>query len=488
MLATVLAAVVAGALVASGLPVAWVFLAATGALSLAVVTLAIRGRTFFEPLPLIAAVVAFAFFVRPLQLFLNYTDLLSYYVPTGPRADSLLRLEHQEISRFVTEKLDEPLQPALTHAIGACLLFLTLVIAGYRLPVGRRLARRLARVGRRDAGVNVRAAIVGCLLIGIAGQVAILASVGGVSESANSILDQETLDAGGAILFIVAGFANVAVLIWAAWRRPATRLERVGFVALLLEVCAFHLIVGSRLRLVAVLFVLAVTMHYLWRRWRPIELAAGLVAFLVFATAYLGVREATEDRPFSEALGSAPKYLLDPRGLLNDSTEFDLLFVATSLVGDELPHKHGGWFVDALHSYVPSFIDPDKPESADVVFRKAVWGDRYEAGRPVTVIGDFYYDFGFPGIAVGSLLFGILARGLVGLLTPTGDSRRYRVVLYAIAVMVLLVLLTNTYSIAFGFVLTLGLPFVAGVYLLGRLPDEPVARLARARRAPAVRS
>jgi oligosaccharide repeat unit polymerase len=480
VLATILAAVVAGWLVASGLPVAWVFLAATGGLSLAVVALAMRERTFFEPLPLIAGVVAFAFFVRPLHLFLNYTDLLSFYPPTGPRADILLRLEHQEVSRFVTERLDEPLQPALTRAIGACLLFLTMLIAGYHLPVGRSLARRFSRAGRGDARMNVRPAIAACLMIGIAGQVAILARVGGVSESANSILDQETLDAGGAILFIVAGFANVALLIWAAWRRPATRIERVGFVALLLEVCAFHLIVGSRLRLVAVLFVLAVTVHYLWRRWRLSEIAVGLVAFFLFASAYLGVREATEDRPFSEALGSAPKYVVDPRGLLNDSTEFDLLFIATSLIGDELPHKHGGWFVDALHSYVPSFIDPGKPESADVVFRKAVWGDRYEAGRPPTVVGDFYYDFGFPGIVVGSLLFGILARGLLGLLTPTGDSRRYRVVLYAITVMVLLVLLTNTYSIAFGFMLTLALPFVAGVYLLGRLPERPSTRHARA--------
>jgi oligosaccharide repeat unit polymerase len=473
------AAAVVGWLLASGLPVAWVLLGATGVLSLLVLAYGVRERRFLEPLPLVAAVVAIAFVIRPLDLFLNYEDLLSYQIPTGPHVDILLSLENQEVSRFATEKLRGPLEPALTRAVGACALFMALVIVGYYSPVGRMLARRFSRAGRSDSRMNVRAAVAACLVIGLVGQLAILVRVGGVSESANTILEQRTLTAGGAILYIVAGFAVAGLLIWAAWHKPTTRLEWAAFTAVLVEICAFHFIAGSRLRLFTVLFVLAVTIHFLWRRWRLRELAVGVALFLVLASAYLGVREATFDRSFAESLKFAPKYVADPRGLLNDITEFDILFVATNAIGDTLPHKHGGWFVDAWHSYVPGSIDANKPESADIVFRKAIWGKFYRGGRPPTVIGDFYYDFGWAGIAVGSLLFGVLARGILGLLEPSGESRRYRAVLYAIAMLVLLVLLTNTYSIALGFMLTLGVPFVVGVYLFGRLPERPLGRLGR---------
>ena len=73
--------------------------------------------------------------MRPLQLFLVSRDLLSY---NGPRSslDALPRLDQQELALFVTTKMHEALQPALTRTIAACALFAALVLVGYHLPIG----------------------------------------------------------------------------------------------------------------------------------------------------------------------------------------------------------------------------------------------------------------------------------------------------------------------------------------------------------------
>ena len=129
---------------------------------------------------------------------------------------------------------------------------------------------------------------------------------------------------------------------------------------------------------------------------------------VVFASGLLGVRQATTDKPIGEALSSAPKYVLDPRGVLNDMTEFDGIFTATTVIGSPheyrspAPFQYGKGILAAFHSYVPARIDPDKPDSGDVEFRKLVWGAEQAAGRPYTVIGDFWNDFGFSGVVVGS--------------------------------------------------------------------------------------
>jgi hypothetical protein len=457
------------AVLIAGAPVAWFLLGICAVLVVAVLVPAVREGRFFEPLPLIAAFSAAAFVVRPFQLFLNSTDLLSWY-PSGSTLNMLLRLDHQEIAAFATTKLHGPLQPALTRTIGACALFLALFICGYYVPIRERFARRLATVGQSVAGLNVRVAVAASLAIGLAGQVAIIVKTGGITKAANNQITQRALNAGGLGWWILASFAIVAVIVWVAWRRPTTRLEWAGLAVVTLEVSAFSVLVGSRTRLLALALALVIVVHYLWRPLRFRQLVAALLVGVVVAGALLGIRQATATKPFGEALASAPKYVVDPRGILNDVTEFDQLFVATSAIGPSLPYKHGAWFVEAFHSFVPRFIDSKKPQSSDVVFRKAVWGNQVLAGRPPTVVGDFYYDFGFFGIAVGSILLGLLARALLGLVSRNeGGGREYRVALYAIGIFVLYELITSTYSVALGYVLTLVVPFLVTVHVLGRV-------------------
>ncbi len=99
-----------------------------------------------------------------------------------------------------------------------------------------------------------------------------------------------------------------------------------------------------------------------------------------------------------------------------------------------------------------------------------VWGDTLTAGRPPTAVGDLWIDFGFPGVALGGLVVGLLARALLGLTAGTAAGREYRAALYAIGLIVLYTLVAETFSLALGLLFTLALPFLVAVHVFGRLP------------------
>ena len=468
-------------------PVAWLLLGYSGAVTLGALVVQIWHGRFFEPLTVIAAFALFSFVLRALQLFMGADDLLSFYLTTDP-FDQYLRLETSETAQFVKEQLKEPLQPALTRAIGAVAIFVTFVVVGYVLPWGPRLGKRLQRIGRRSAGaMNVRAVVAVCFAICAVGQAILLVKVGGPVEAMNNSIQHTVLRAGLAEHFLI-GFGVVGLLIWAAWSRPRSTRARVALGLTTLEICLFFAIAGSRTRLVLVLGMLAIVSHFLWRAWRPREVVVGVLAIVVLASALLGIRQATLEESTGEALKSAPTYITDPRGILNDLNEFDYVFEATTVIGSphtyhrRAPFQYGNGFWQAVHPFVPGFIDSDKPESRDQEFRKIIWGKTQGEGRPYTVIGDFWNDFGFAGVVVGSLLFGLFARAMLGLVSAgsAGPGREYRVILYAMGLVLVYVGVSTTYSVTVGFLVIFGLPLLltmhvirpASNYAAGHLPSK----------------
>ena len=271
------------------------------------------------------------------------------------------------------------------------------------------------------------------------------------------------------MLFVLSGFGFAGIVVWAAWRWPASRLEWTGFACAVLANCGFALTVGSRARVFLALMMLAVIRHYGWRPWRMRYLVAAFLAFALFAGGYLAFRQISDVRPLSEAIREAPKYALEPRVILNDTTSFDHVFYATSLYGRELPHQNGGFAWKAVRSYVPSAIDPNKPVSGDIILRRVVFGRQYGAGRPPTVVGDLYIDLGFVGVGVGALLLGMIARFMAALVQGQGPGRQYRIALYAVSLVLLYEWMVDTLSVVIGFALTFGLPVLVTVGLLGRI-------------------
>ena len=450
-------------------PAAWVLL---GVCALATIPVALWGLAHdrvFEPLTLLTGACALLFVLRPLQLFLEWRDLYSYFSPLDP-VRRLTLLEGQEVARFVGERLDEPLETALARAMGACAVFLAVFLVGYRLGAGRWLARRLERLGRRARPLNVSSAVGLALAVGLAAQAVIIVQAGGPVASLKTASDQTALGESFA-LFVLAGFAPAAVIVWAAWRRPRRRPEWAAFLASVIAVCAFSVVAGSRAHVFLTLFALAIVVHYVWRRWRKRELAVGVALLLAFASSFVVFREVADDRSLAAAAELAPRYALDSRVIANDITSFDHVLYATTLYGRERSYERGGFLVGGARSFLPGMIDPGKPEGGDIVFRKAVWGNEFGAGRPPTAVGDSFIDFGFAGVAVGALIVGVLARSLLGLLGGARSrGREYRIALYAILLLMLCQLTVDTFSLALGYALTLLLPFLVAVHVFGRLP------------------
>ena len=63
-----------------------------------------------------------------------------------------------------------------------------------------------------------------CLLIALAGQVAVMVKVGGPSDAANNMLHQKVLDTGLAYQTLL-GFGTAGLLVWAAWMPPDDHAE-----------------------------------------------------------------------------------------------------------------------------------------------------------------------------------------------------------------------------------------------------------------------
>ena len=490
LLAGVALVVIALVVWVGGAPIAWLLLGFCGVTSVAALAIQLRHGRFFEPLTVIVAFALISLSARALQLFIGAKDLLSNY-PTPNPTDEYLRLETSETAQFATELLKQPLEPALTRAIAAVAIFVALVIVGYLLPWGPRLGEHLGRVGRRVARpVSLRALVWACLAIAAIGQVKLLIKVGGPGEALDTSFRHSVLR-GGLVDHFLIGFGVVALLLWVAWTPPRSTRARVAFGLATLEMCAFFAIAGSRTRVVLLLGMLAIVTHYLVRRWRPIELAGALVVVVLFATALLGIRQATADKTTGEALGSAPTYLERPQGILNDLNEFDYLFEATSVIGSSDSYRrpaefqYGNGFWQAVHPFVPGAIDADKPESRDQEFRKIIWGKTQGEGRPYTIIGDFWNDFGFAGVVVGSLLFGLFSRALLGLVAKTPDrrGREFRVILYAMGLTLVYITVSTTYSVTVGFLVIFGLPLLLALFAVRPAVDWMVARLGRRARA-----
>lgn len=459
------------ALLAAEAPIAWLWLALCALLTVPVVVwFGVHGR-LFEPLPLVAASCALLFVLRPLQLALGWRDLFSHYFPKDP-VRRLSLLEGQEIALYVGERLQEPLDAALARAIGACALFVVFLLIGYRVGAGRWLSRRFQAIRDTTTAINVPAAVGLSLAVGLAAQVAIIARAGGPGSALESASDQTALS-DSFVLFFLAGFSFAGVLIWLAWRRPRTRWELAGLVLSVVAVCAFSLSAGSRARVFISLMALAVAIHYLRRRWRTRELVGAGIVMLAFASSFVVFREVADEGTLRQAATSAAEHVLDEGVILNDITSFDHVLYVTSIYGESRPYEDGRFLVNGARSFVPSALDPAKPEGGDIVLRKVVWKDEFGAGRPPTVVGDLYIDFSWLGVAFGGLLVGVACRSLLGLVRGGQQGREYRVALFALLLVVLYELVVGTFSIALGFSITLILPFLVAVHVFGRLPRRP---------------
>lgn len=448
----------------------WGLIALLGVASLGTLVVVCRAGDLLSPLGIIATITLVYFVIRPLQLALSADELLheSYDLFATP-VDAILNLRGQEVSLFVHSRMLGSFDDAMTKAMLALVLLYAAVIGGYRMRVGRMLAARCSRIATGLGALDLRWVIAAWLVVGLFGELVVFARIGGPAGALAGFSTQGNF-AGDFISLVLLNFYTAALVLWVCFHPPTERLQRVGLIAAAAQLAAFFALLGSRTLVLVPLLLVVLAYNERVRAWSGRQIAVAALAGLLFASAYLTLREDVRDRPFVDALANIPSRAVDVRAMLNSSPVFDQLLAETNFVPAAAPYRYGGELAQGVLGQVPSIVYPDKPEATDITFRKLLWGERFLAGRPVGVTGELHRDFGFPGIFFGGLLLGIGARALTGLRSRVGApaGRELRALLFVLGLMLLYQCLVGSWSLVFGSALAIAIPLVLAVRIFAR--------------------
>jgi hypothetical protein len=360
-------------------------------------------------------------------------------------------------------------EDTMTRSMVALTLFFALVVVGYRLPIGHRLADSWSRLGLSMRGLDLRWVIVVWLAIGVCGEALILSQIGGPAGALGRLATQGNFS-GDFVTLVILNFYTAGLILWICWHPPASRGGKLLLVATVAELVLFYSLLGSRTLVLVPILLVVLAWHERVRPYRLRTVAIVGLGAVLFSSAYLTLRQDTGTRPVSEAIVDVPRNAVDAKAILGASPVFDQVFAEMNLIPRASPYRYGGELAQGFLGQVPSIIYPGKPEANDLTFRKLVWGERFQAGRPTGAAGEFYRDFGFVGIIIGSLIFGILARALTGLRAHVGgqEGRELRIALYVIGVLLLYQFTVGSYSLVFGSGMAVAIPLVLALRIFAR--------------------
>ena len=350
--------------------------------------------------------ILLTFVARPAYLLANEA-ILGSYTSSVDRTQALSDLQGQEIVEFISSRFSGDVGAFVTKGILIGLLFTAaFLIARLGLSGTRARTPGFAFLRARPTPTALRAGVAALLGVGLVGQVLMISGGGGLGAALAHLNTQATLQQSFTYT-LLASCGTVAIMLWAAYG-PLRGWASVAFSGLLLELVIFGALTGSRNGALRPLIGTAIVIHLARRRWRRREVVAGAFALLVLATFALGVRQLASSRPFSEAVSTGASNAMNLGVVANDNSQFDALITLADISPGQMAPQSGGRVIAGLESLVPSGLLPGKPTAGDVAFRQEVWGDAKKAGRPYTVAGEFWLDFGWTGIAIGAALLGSL--------------------------------------------------------------------------------
>lgn len=448
----------------------WLLIAVLAAAAIIVVVRAIRADQLISPLGIFALTMLVYFVIRPLELAFSENELLTAsYNYTASPLQSVVELRSQEISLFVHNRLIGSFDDAMTRALLALVLFFFSTLVGYRLPVSRRLAASASRLGQGMQALDLRWVVVAWLAIGVCGEVLVLSQIGGPAGAAGGLATQGNFS-GDFVALVILNFYTAGLILWICWHPPTARAGKLLLAAAVAELALFYMLLGSRtLVLVPVLLVVS-AWHERVQTFRLRTFVGIGVVVVLFASGYLALRQESASRPLKDAIADVPRNAVNARAILGASPVFDQVFAEMNLVPRTAPYRYGGELAQGVLGQIPRAIYPGKPEANDLTFRKLVWGERFQAGRPVGAAGEFYRDFGFLGVVIGALLLGSLLRTVTGLQARAGPraGRELRIALYVVAVLLLYQFTVGSYSLVLGSGLAILIPLVLALRIFAR--------------------
>ena len=304
------------------------------------------------------------------------------------------------------------------RAFGAVIVATIFMWAGYMLPLGRRLGTRcMPPLHLSDVGVRVLRRWGWALTVGAIAGLVLWTKISGNSLTrfflpGIVVTQQEGAGDGtdvGYLFSMIEWFVSGFLLLWVS---RGFRNRPLQLLHWLLLVIVF---VSSAFRFRLFIFLVASLMlFYLRRRARPgVPMLLGSGAVLLFAAGWVSLM-----RVYFFSYGTVGTASPTIAMILKSALKDTWIFVTLAAVMEAIPRYINYVYADPLVYIlilpVPRFLWPDKPSPEWLGLIGQAIGTRSSgiAGAAVPHFGEFYMAFGWAGIAVSMLLFGIYIRAL----------------------------------------------------------------------------
>jgi oligosaccharide repeat unit polymerase len=315
--------------------------------------------------------------------------------------------------------------PQYANALLVALLGGLSFYAGYYVSVGRRLASRLAVPHDDIEGANLAVFTVALTVVGIALFFAFLWEAGGLSALTAILAGRNTVttslfaESSGYLYTGPFWLAGLGMFLLAVAPRWLSRQGVVGATLLIVsQITTFA--TGSRSWTLVVASAV-VLLWYLRRGRRPSFVLVALLVIPVFVVGISAPRDyrntSTRDASFA---GTAIADLVDLPSSFNafilgpDTAMLPDLAVEMNYVPSVIPYKLGSTYLGELTLPIPRALWPDKPQAADTQLMEALWPVLAAAhvGFAYSMFGEPYLNFGFVGVLMFGILFGLACRVL----------------------------------------------------------------------------
>ena len=408
----------------------------------------------FEPIALLSLSFFLLFVLRPIA-HLAYDEMTYGGMSIDPGFDSAL----------------------LVASVGVIALY-----SGYAMRFGRGIARRLRPLPsmlKPDATIAIAGAL---LLVGLVLYLLYIEQVGGLKVAGKLLRGRDPLE--GLVISQTTAYFRFGpflaipatlLLFEAAAAKRRALFVLVSAVGTGLFVVLLTAPRGDRLWLM--LLVMGVfVLPYLRVQRRPKMRTLALLGVLWFAfgITFLQevrvpvVREGPPIELFKRAAANPVRGWRD--FILGADTEmFPILALETDRVPTTQPHEPGLTIVSLVTTWIPRRLYVSKPTEPDTKVYEMLFPLRASvsrAGTSPSIFGVFYYDSGLVGVAIGALLFGILARALFEYLVihPTNVGVR---LLYAATLPLIAVTVRGSPTDTIGRMAYIVLPIIVALWWTG---------------------
>lgn len=354
-----------------------------------------KHRDVFEPVHLFALVFGLFFVLRPILDLSSPGSLFWFGYSLEPTYATALGI----------------------GAVGACCFYI-----GYYIHFGVHLAERFPLAPKQWPVKTLDAFVVTTTVVCVGLFVAFIARSGGLGSLAGILSGRTAARASalagtsGYLYSSPLGLLAVGVLILAVAKSWWSGRALIGF-----GLISFSQILaasgGDRSWLLPAVAAVGIT-AYLRRGTRPslAALCAFAVIVLIFGVTIPREFRTEYDRADATLVGSATSWedgFLELVGgadaAMAPNLALELLFVPS-----RVPYEKGTTYLEALSRPIPRSLFPDKPPGAEAKLTEVALPALAAAGVGIafSFFGEPYLNFGFVGVALVSILFGVLARGL----------------------------------------------------------------------------